>query len=41
LQLIEHGFVGVSCTGVSKAGGWSYLRARHIAAIVTRLGQAV
>jgi hypothetical protein len=41
LQLIECGFVSVSCTGGLKAGGRSYRRARHIAAIVTRLGQAV
>jgi len=41
LQSIERGFVRVSCSGVPKSGGWSYLRARHIAAIITRLGQAV
>jgi hypothetical protein len=41
MQLIERGFVRVSCNGVPKAGGRSYLLARHIAGIVTRLGQAV
>ena len=41
LQLIERGFVRVSCSGVPKAGGWSYLRARHIAGIVAWLGRAV
>ena len=41
LQLIERGFVRVPCTGVPNVGGWSYLRARRIAAITTRLGKAV
>ena len=41
LQLIERGFVRVSCSGVPKAGGWSYLRARHIAGIVAWLGRAL
>ena len=41
LQLIEHGFVRVPGTEMPKAGGWSYLRARPIAGVVTRLGQAV
>ena len=41
LQLIERGFVRVSCTGVPKVGGQSYLRACQTGAIVTRLGQGV
>ena len=41
LQLIERGFVRLSCSGVPKAGGRSYLRARHIAGVVTWLGQTV
>jgi hypothetical protein len=41
MQLIERGFIHVSCTGVPNGGGRSYLRARHIAGIVSQLGQAV
>ena len=41
VQLIERGFVAVPCSGVPKSGGRSYLRARHIAAIVNWLGQGV
>jgi hypothetical protein len=33
MQLIERGFVRVSCTGVPQAGEWSYLRTRHIAGV--------
>ena len=33
LQVIERGFVRVSCTGVPKAGGRGYLRAWQIGAI--------
>jgi hypothetical protein len=40
-QLIERGFVHVSCNAVPKARGRSYLHARRIAGIVTQLGQAV
>ncbi len=41
LQLVERGFVAVPCTRVPLAGGRSYVRASHIAAFVSRLGQRV
>jgi hypothetical protein len=41
LQLIERGFVLVTCTGLPHAGGRSYVRARHIAGIFNRLGLGV
>jgi transposase-like protein len=41
IQLIEHGFVAVPCTGVPHTGGRSSARARNIADVVTRLGQGL
>jgi hypothetical protein len=41
IQLIEHGFVAVPCVGVPHAGGRSYVRARRIAGIVSRLGRGM
>jgi hypothetical protein len=41
LQLIERGFVRVPATGLPRAGGRSYVRARRIAGIVNRLGHGV
>jgi transposase-like protein len=41
VQLIERGFIRVPCTGVPLAGGRSYVRARHVAGIVNRLGHGV
>jgi putative transposase len=41
VQLIEHGFVWVPCSGVALAGGRSYVRACHVAGIVNRLGHGV
>jgi len=42
-RLIERGFVRVPCPGpgVPLAGGRSYVRARHVAGIVNRLGLGV
>jgi transposase-like protein len=41
MQLIERGFVAASCTVLPHAGGRSYVRARHVAGIINRLGQGV
>ena len=41
LQLVERDFVRVPPIGASCTGGRSYVRARHIAAVITRLGQAL
>ena len=40
MQLIERGFVA-SCSGLPHVGGRSYVRACHVAGIVTQLGQRV
>ena len=39
VQLVERDFVRVPPVGVPCTGGRSYVRARHIAAVITRLGQ--
>jgi hypothetical protein len=41
LQLIERDFVRVPPLGAPCTGGRSYVRARHIAAVVTRLGRTL
>ena len=41
LQLVERDLVRVPPMGVPCTGGRSYVRARHIAAIITRLGQTL
>jgi hypothetical protein len=41
MQLIERGFVAASCLGLPHAGGRSYVRTRHVAGMVNRLGQGV
>jgi len=41
LQLVERDFVRVPPIGASCTGGRSYVRARHIAAVITRLGQTL
>jgi DDE domain len=41
LQVIERGFVAVSCNAMPHAGGRSYVRARNVAAPIARLGQGV
>ena len=41
LQLVERDFVRVASIGAPCAGGRSYVRARRIAGIITRLGQAL
>jgi hypothetical protein len=38
LQLVERDFVRVPPIGAPCTGGRSYVRARHIAAVITRLG---
>ena len=40
LQLVERDFVRVPPTGAPCLGGRSYVRARHIAAVINRLGRA-
>jgi hypothetical protein len=41
LQLVERDFVRVLPIGAPCDGGRSYVRARHIAAVITRLGQTL
>jgi IS6 family transposase len=41
LQLVERDFVHVSPVGVPCRGGRSYVHARHIAAVINRLGRAL
>ena len=41
LQLVERDFVQVPSVGAPCTGGRSYLRARHIASVVTRLGRTL
>ena len=41
LQLVERDFVRVPPIGAPCTGGRSYVRARHIAAVITRLGQTL
>ena len=41
LQLIERDFVRVPPIGAPCAGGRSYVHARHIAAVVNRLGRTL
>jgi putative transposase len=41
LQLVERDFVRVPRVGVPCTGGRSYVRARHVASIVTELGQSL
>jgi transposase-like protein len=41
LQLVERDFVRVPAVGAPCTGGRSYVRARHIAAVITRLGQSL
>jgi hypothetical protein len=41
LQLVERDFVHVSPVGAPCCGGRSYVRARHIAAVINRLGRAL
>jgi transposase-like protein len=41
LQLVEGDFVWVPPIGAPCTGGRSYVRARHIAAVITRLGQTL
>src|SRR5215469_6321511 len=38
IQLIEHGFITMSCSETSRASGRSYVRARRVAGIVDQLG---
>jgi hypothetical protein len=39
--LVERDFVRVPAIGAPCTGGRSYVRARHIAAVITRLGQTL
>ena len=41
LQLVERDFVRVPPIGAPCTGGRSYVRARHIAAVISRLGQTL
>ncbi|MDP9227111.1 MAG: hypothetical protein M3P18_25345 [Actinomycetota bacterium] len=41
LQLVERDFVRVPPIGARCTGGRRYARARHIAAVITRLGQTL
>jgi hypothetical protein len=41
LQLVERDFVRVRPVGAPCTGGRSYVRARHINAVITRLGQTL
>ena len=41
LQLVERDFVRVPSVGAPCTGGHSYVRARHIAAVITRLGRTL
>ena len=41
VQLVERDFVRVPLTAAPCTGGRSYVRARHIAAVITRLGQTL
>jgi IS6 family transposase len=41
LQLVERDFVRVPPIGAPCTGGRSYVRARHVAAVITRLGSAL
>jgi hypothetical protein len=41
LQLLERGFVEVPSVGAPCTGGRSYVRARHITSIITRLGHTL
>jgi len=41
MQLVERDFVRVPPIGARCTGGRSYVRARHIAAVVNRLGQTL
>lgn len=41
LQLVERGFVRVPPIGAPCIGGRSYVRARHIAGVITRLGRTL
>ena len=41
MQLVERDFVRVPSIGARCTGGRSYVRARHIAAVVNRLGQTL
>jgi transposase, IS6 family len=41
IQLVERDFVRVAPMGAPYSGGRSYARARHVAGIITRLGQAL
>ena len=41
LQLVERDFVRVPPVGAPCTGGRSYVRARHITAVITRLGQSL
>ena len=41
LQLVERDFVRVPPVGAPCTGGRSYVRARHIAAVITQLGRAL
>jgi hypothetical protein len=41
LQLVERDFARVPPIGAPCTGGRSYVRARHINAVITRLGQTL
>jgi len=41
LQLVERDFIRAPPIGVPCTGGGSYVRARHIASVITRLGQTL
>jgi len=41
MQLVERDFVRVPPVGAPCTGGRSYVRARQIAAVITRLGQTL
>ena len=41
LQLVERDYVRVPPVGAPRTGGRSYVRARHIAAVINRLGSAL
>jgi hypothetical protein len=41
LQLVKRDFVRVPLVGAACSGGLSYIRARHIATVITRLGQTL
>jgi hypothetical protein len=41
LQLVKRGFVHVPPVGAPRTGGRSFIHARHIASIITRLSQTL